>query len=488
MQPYFHYFTELAVFILLSYFVGCWLGSLWRKLFGKQDYVATAVTLDPATVATTSAATFATASDFESTSPALSVAASLQPVQVNAGESRNYKVLGVSPPAARDELTRIVGIGAASEKSLHEIGVTRFEQIAKWTDEDIASVEERLQSKGSIKREGWVRQARLLAAGNETDFDREFGRGRAGRELARAAEAQAEETKGRGKDNLMRLRGMRATDISVFNGLGVHRFRQIADWTSADVSKVDGKFGDTGRVAREEWIRQAEFLADGNDAEFNALYANKPPTKPASLPVEKARVQKTEQRQHDELLRLKGIGPKNLKALNDMGITRFRQIADWTPDDVSRVEEKLEFDGRIEREEWIRQAELLANGKDAEFETQFGEGKKVSGKPAKPKGVSGPRGGKADDLKRLSGVGPKYEKILHGLGFFHFDQIAAWTAEQVKWVDDHLNFNGRIAREEWVRQASLLADGKEEKFMKDYGTGGLKSASGETMSGARTRK
>ena len=110
------------------------------------------------------------------------------------------------------------------------------------------------------------------------------------------------------------------------------------------------------------------------------------------------------------------------------------------------------------------------------------------GKMERPKGIAGARGGKADNLQRISGVGPKNEKILHSLGFFHFDQIAAWTAEQVNWVDDHLKFNGRIRREEWIRQCRLLADGKEAEFTKLYGTGGLRNRGGETLSGSRTRK
>ncbi len=111
-----------------------------------------------------------------------------------------------------------------------------------------------------------------------------------------------------------------------------------------------------------------------------------------------------------------------------------------------------------------------------------------TGKLERPKGIAAARGGKADKLQRISGVGPKNEKILHGLGFYHFDQIAAWTAAQVNWVDDHLKFNGRIRREEWIRQARLLADGKEAEFTKLYGTGGLKNRQGETLSGNRTRK
>ena len=110
------------------------------------------------------------------------------------------------------------------------------------------------------------------------------------------------------------------------------------------------------------------------------------------------------------------------------------------------------------------------------------------GKMERPKGIAAARGGKADALQRISGIGPKNESILHTLGFFHFDQIAAWTEAQVSWVDDHLRFNGRIKREEWMKQAALLAEDKEAEFTKLYGTGGLRGAKGETLSGTRTRK
>lgn len=76
----------------------------------------------------------------------------------------------------------------------------------------------------------------------------------------------------------------------------------------------------------------------------------------------------------------------------------------------------------------------------------------------KPEGLSVARGGTPDDLKKIKGVGPKLEKLLHRLGFFHFDQIAAWTADEIAWVDDNLEgFKGRVTRDEWVTQARALA-------------------------------
>ncbi|QIG51090.1 hypothetical protein G5V57_27235 [Nordella sp. HKS 07] len=106
----------------------------------------------------------------------------------------------------------------------------------------------------------------------------------------------------------------------------------------------------------------------------------------------------------------------------------------------------------------------------------------------RPTGIAMARNGTPDNLQRISGVGPKNEKTLHSLGFYHFDQLAAWTREEVAWVDDHLKFGGRIEREEWINQARLLAEGKEEEFRRLYGTGGLRNNEGETESGTHTRK
>ncbi|MBS1304210.1 NADH-quinone oxidoreductase subunit NuoE [Loktanella sp. SALINAS62] len=74
----------------------------------------------------------------------------------------------------------------------------------------------------------------------------------------------------------------------------------------------------------------------------------------------------------------------------------------------------------------------------------------------KPLTLDGPRAGGADDLKKIKGVGPKIEGILHELGFYHFDQIANWTIAEMAWVDTRLKFKGRILRDDWVGQAKDL--------------------------------
>lgn len=80
------------------------------------------------------------------------------------------------------------------------------------------------------------------------------------------------------------------------------------------------------------------------------------------------------------------------------------------------------------------------------------------GEASKPEGLTAPRGGVADDLKRINGVGPAMEKLLNSLGYFHFDQIAAWTPAETAWVDENLEgFKGRATRDKWSAQASQLA-------------------------------
>jgi len=74
-----------------------------------------------------------------------------------------------------------------------------------------------------------------------------------------------------------------------------------------------------------------------------------------------------------------------------------------------------------------------------------------------------------DDLKMISGVGPKIEGILHDLGIFTFAQVAAWKKAEREWVDGYLSFHGRIEREDWVKQAKALAKGGEAEYIKVFG-------------------
>ncbi len=81
---------------------------------------------------------------------------------------------------------------------------------------------------------------------------------------------------------------------------------------------------------------------------------------------------------------------------------------------------------------------------------------KAEPKKAAPKKAEG-----ADDLKKLTGVGPALEKKLHEAGVTSFAQIAAWGADDIAEMDDKLSFKGRIERDGWVDQAKALEAEKE---------------------------
>lgn len=109
-------------------------------------------------------------------------------------------------------------------------------------------------------------------------------------------------------------------------------------------------------------------------------------------------------------------------------------------------------------------------------ETPNGDG--VAAKPAaaskpsledknRPAGIERPAA--PDDLKLISGVGPKIEGTLHELGIFTFAQVASWKTPEREWVDGYLNFKGRIDRDDWVRQAEALAKGGEAEYIRVFG-------------------
>ena len=88
-------------------------------------------------------------------------------------------------------------------------------------------------------------------------------------------------------------------------------------------------------------------------------------------------------------------------------------------------------------------------------------------KKQQPKVMKTPRKSGADNLQMIKGVGPKLEGLLNDMGFFHFDQVSAWGADEVSWVDQNLEgFRARVSRDNWVSQATALAASEKIEFSK----------------------
>jgi branched-chain amino acid transport system ATP-binding protein len=181
----------------------------------------------------------------------------------------------------------------------------------------------------------------------------------------------------------------------------------------------------------------------------------------------------------DNLLLIKGIGPVNDRKLKGHGITRFAQIAAWKKSDITEVEKYLEFDGRIAREDWIGQAKALGRAKNApaasktSVKSPAAVAKPAASKPAKAvaKAKSAPTAKPAakpvvkaapklpDDLLIIKGIGPVNLRKLNAHGVSTFAQIAAWKKSDIVEAEKYLEFDGRIAREDWVGQAKKFAKG-----------------------------
>jgi predicted flap endonuclease-1-like 5' DNA nuclease len=212
----------------------------------------------------------------------------------------------------------------------------------------------------------------------------------------------------------------------------------------------------------------------------------------------------------DDLKLIKGIGAKNEKICNDLGIYHFAQIADWSSDEAAWVGEHMAFPGRVEREHWIPQAKLLAAGGDTEHSSGVKAGTIALGEGAdaplneaqtatlrgwlpeqaapvenetrhagrRPYGLLAPRDGQRDNLKRIRGIGPQNEGRLNGIGVWHYSQIAAWSAENAKWIASYLAASGRVEREKWVDQAKELAAGRGPECTRAARFSGFRTAQG----------
>ncbi|KUR72851.1 hypothetical protein AQZ52_06480 [Novosphingobium fuchskuhlense] len=88
-------------------------------------------------------------------------------------------VMAEAPPPASDgdDLTRIKGLGPKISAALRALGVTRFSEIAAWTDEDVARIDAQLGAfAGRATRDNWIEQAKLLSSGDTAAYEAKFGK------------------------------------------------------------------------------------------------------------------------------------------------------------------------------------------------------------------------------------------------------------------------------------------------------------------------
>ena len=115
----------------------------------------------------------------------------------------------------------------------------------------------------------------------------------------------------------------------------------------------------------------------GSDAETSSVPVGAPivePSKIESTDSDKPFGLSAPPENPDELKRIKGIGAVIEETLNELGVYTFAQIAQWTPENISWVENSLAFPGRIEREDWVNQAKILSDGGSTDFSKKVDQG------------------------------------------------------------------------------------------------------------------
>jgi predicted flap endonuclease-1-like 5' DNA nuclease len=383
---------------------------------------------------------------------------------------------GALPAAARQDLKSIQGIDAATEARLNGLGISRFEQIAGWMRADVERVGQALGQKGRVARENWIEQAQILAKGGQTLFSVRRARG----EGSTAAPSPDE-----GEPAL-------PSEISLPRAMSRAGVAAVVIAPSASQAPPPAVSPAQPPLVSD----RAAFAQPGGSAQA----ASAVPVRPAQAPT------------HDNLQRIGGITAEIERKLNGLGVSRYSEIAQWSPAAVERMDKELGTSGRISRENWIEQAQILSRGGDTRFSREFDqragappgapprpiklpdairEHEARAGAPSRTELGSlrsvrseayqdatepGPEAARraasmrkvvratADDLKRIKGIGFQIEKQLNALGVMTYEDIANWTSEDIDRVSKSLDFKGRIQRENWVEQARILAAGGDTEF------------------------
>ncbi len=469
---------EVALLMAGAYVFGCLIGGQLKGLFGLNTANAMATAGPGNSVAFVAAAAEASpVADSPVQSPAAQAAASVEADRLAAeAEAKAEADRLVAEAAAKAEADRLAAEAAAKAEA---------DRLAA---EAAAKAEaDRLAAEAAAKAEA-DRLAAETAAKAEAD--------RLAAEAAAKAEADRLAAEAAAKAEADRLAAEAAAKAEADRLAAEAAAKAEADRLAAEAAAN----AEADRLAAEA----------AADAEADRLAAEVAASAPDATAVDDDRPSglSAPNGVADDLKLIKGIGPNNERILTEIGIHHFSQIAGWSAANASWVGHHMAFPGRIEREHWIAQAKLLAAGLDTAHSSAVKSGaiaiddradtplsedeandlgaqlpalmpaveneEKYVG--TRPLGLAAPRGGKADDLKLIKGIGKQNEARLHGLGIWHFDQIAAWSAEHARWVGSYLAFAGRIEREQWIAQAKELAGGGTTEFAQRAAAGLVKSS------------
>ena len=221
-----------------------------------------------------------------------------------------------------NDLTLIRGVDADVAAALKSAGTINFRQMAGWTASDVARVNDALDAPHRVQRENWIEQAQILANGGHTRF----------------SEAH-----------------IRTRDVR----------REPSESPAVSLAPEPEVAGAVGRAPSDEANERAIAVAAGLAA-ATAAAAVAVPAAGESEPETATLKPEVEAASADDLTLLRGVDESGVRAMRDLGVNSFEQIARWRLDDVRRANEIL-GPGRVQRGNWIEQAQILASGNQTLF-------------------------------------------------------------------------------------------------------------------------
>lgn len=308
-----------------------------------------------------------------------------------------------------DDLTRIEGIDEVLASRLNYAGVTRFAQIAGWTEDDVYRMSQSLGYFGRVQYEGWIEQARALAGAAGAARLRETGSASVADSATAAASAAAAAMAASSAARRAAVSTPVASPapaappaapgsqaLTSAQAAAAAMAASTAGRRQAAASPVPDRAASSAPAAAattpgSQAINSAQAAAAAMAASTAARRPGEPgPTGEAGSAGARPdltglRSVKSEallgdgasefvRGDLDDLKRIRGIGVLIEKKLNSLGITSYEQVANWSGADIDRISDILDFKGRIERENWIEQARILASGGQTEFSRRVDKG------------------------------------------------------------------------------------------------------------------
>lgn len=256
------------------------------------------------------------------------------------------------------------------------------------------------------------------------------------------------------KDDLKMISGIGPFIEERLHALDIFTFMQISKFTTQDISTINDAIEYfSGRIERDEWVAQAKELVRAEDLRIDLF---KRISERKSV-IYYNRIGTAKKEEADDLTIISGIGGWIQEKLNALDIYTFRQISNFTKEDIVIVTEAIEyFPGRIERDEWIDQARELIRiaGKKSELLKRIRDRK---GRIYYDRlGIAHKH--EANNLTLIDGLGLWVEERLNTLGIYTFSQISKLTHTDIETVTEVLEIiPGSIEQDKWVEQARELS-------------------------------